>query len=118
MKTLQIQVILYYYFKWRRPIRCFNYQPSPFLVERCSISYLYIYREHIAYLRAATSCIPQMYCPIITSSHKKVTTNSRIIKNSQHLVLQFRRWRVSPYTHTKQLTMMQKDQVQQSRKTC
>jgi len=96
---LQIQGILYYYFEWERPICCFNYQPSSFLVEFCNISYVYIKREHISYLRAATSCIPQMYCPIVTSSHKKVTTNSRIIKNSQHLVLQFQRWRISPYTY-------------------
>lgn len=59
-----------------------------------------------------------MYSPIITSSHKKVTTNSRIIKNSQHLVLQFQRWEISPYTHAKPSTNKQKVQVQQIRKTC
>lgn len=41
-----------------------------------------------------------MYCPLITSSNKKVAIYPRIIKNSQHLVLQCQKWQISPYTHT------------------
>lgn len=60
-----------------------------------------------------------MHRPIITSCHQKVTTNPRIIKNSQNLVLQFQIRQISPYTLMQGQAPIRRFQVQKMRKkTC